>query len=73
MQERRHWKKLAGAALNSFMKKCEFDAKAKCEADLGGKEVGGCRKDQPQQDAPRTRSETEHALMPDADDPGTTQ
>jgi ABC-type molybdate transport system substrate-binding protein len=47
-------KPLAGAALKSFMTKCEKDAKAKCEADSKGKLAGAalrshvtkCTKDQ---------------------------
>jgi hypothetical protein len=38
-------KKLAGAALNSFMTKCENDAKAKCEADSASKKLAGAAKD----------------------------
>jgi hypothetical protein len=34
-------KKLAGAALTSFMKKCEKDATAKCEADAKAKNLHG--------------------------------
>jgi len=34
-------KKLAGAALKSFMTKCEKDAKAKCEADSNTKKLAG--------------------------------
>jgi len=34
-------KKLAGAALNSFMKKCETDAKKKCEADSADQKLKG--------------------------------
>lgn len=34
-------KKLAGAALNSFMKKCESDAKAKCTADSKAQKLSG--------------------------------
>jgi hypothetical protein len=37
-------KKLAGAALNSFMKKCESDAKAKCDADSAQKKLAGAAK-----------------------------
>jgi hypothetical protein len=37
-------KKLAGAAANSFMKKCETDAKAKCEADSKEKKLAGAAK-----------------------------
>ena len=34
-------KKLAGAALKSFMTKCEKDATATCEADSTGKKLVG--------------------------------
>jgi hypothetical protein len=34
-------KKLAGAALKSFMTKCEKDAKTKCMADAKGKKLHG--------------------------------
>jgi hypothetical protein len=34
-------KKLAGAALKSFMTKCERDAKTKCEADSNAKKLAG--------------------------------
>jgi hypothetical protein len=34
-------KKLAGAALKSFMTKCESDAKAKCEADSNARKLAG--------------------------------
>jgi hypothetical protein len=34
-------KKLAGAALKSFMTKCEKDAKTKCEADSSAKKLAG--------------------------------
>jgi hypothetical protein len=37
-------KKLAGAALNSFMKKCETDAKKTCEADAKEKKLAGAAK-----------------------------
>lgn len=37
-------KKLAGAALNSFMKKCENDAKAKCDADSAAQKLAGAAK-----------------------------
>ncbi len=37
-------KKLAGAALASFMKKCEADAKASCEAAAGTKKLAGAAK-----------------------------
>ncbi len=37
-------KKLAGAALNSFMKKCESDAKKNCEADSAAKKLSGAAK-----------------------------
>ncbi len=34
-------KKLAGAALNSFMQKCERDAKASCDKSAGDKKLAG--------------------------------
>jgi hypothetical protein len=34
-------KKLAGAALKSFMTKCERDANAKCDADSKAKNLAG--------------------------------
>jgi hypothetical protein len=34
-------KKLAGAALRSFMTKCESDAKVKCDADSKAKKLAG--------------------------------
>ena len=34
-------KKLAGAALNSFMKKCASDAQKTCEADAKDKKLAG--------------------------------
>jgi hypothetical protein len=37
-------KKLSGAALTSFMKKCESDANAKCEADSSAKKLAGAAK-----------------------------
>jgi len=37
-------KKLAGAALNSFMQKCERDANAACEADSTSKKLAGAAK-----------------------------
>jgi len=37
-------KKLAGAALNSFMKKCETDAKSACEASAADKKLAGAAK-----------------------------
>jgi hypothetical protein len=37
-------KKLAGAALTSFMKKCESDAKKSCEADSKAKKLSGAAK-----------------------------
>ncbi len=36
-------KKLAGAAKNSFMKKCEADAQAKCEAAAEKKLAGAAK------------------------------
>ena len=40
-------KKLAGAALKSFMTKCESDAKKSCEADYRLQETRRRRQDQP--------------------------
>jgi hypothetical protein len=37
-------KKLAGAALTSFMKKCETDANTSCEADSTKKKLAGAAK-----------------------------
>ena len=37
-------KKLAGAARNSFVKKCETDAKAKCELAAAEKNLAGAAK-----------------------------
>jgi hypothetical protein len=37
-------KKLAGAAKNSFMKKCETEAAAKCDANAAGKKLAGAAK-----------------------------
>jgi hypothetical protein len=37
-------KKLAGAAKNSFMKKCEKDATATCEASAGDRKLAGAAK-----------------------------
>jgi hypothetical protein len=37
-------KKLAGAALTSFMKKCERDAKASCDAAAADKKLAGAAK-----------------------------
>jgi hypothetical protein len=37
-------KKLAGAAMNSFMKKCESDAKKTCEADSKDRKLAGAAK-----------------------------
>lgn len=37
-------KKLAGAARNSFMKKCETDATARCEAAAAQKKLAGAAK-----------------------------
>ena len=37
-------KKLAGAAKNSFMKKCEKDASARCEAAAAEKKLAGAAK-----------------------------
>ena len=38
-------KKLAGAALNSFMKKCESDAQTGCDAKAADKKLSGAVKD----------------------------
>lgn len=37
-------KKLAGAAKNSFLKKCEKDATAKCEAAAAERKLAGAAK-----------------------------
>jgi len=37
-------KKLAGAAMNSFMKKCEGDARKTCEIDSKEKKLAGAAK-----------------------------
>jgi hypothetical protein len=37
-------KKLAGAAMTSFMKKCETDAKATCDASATEKKLSGAAK-----------------------------
>ena len=37
-------KKLAGAALKSFMTKCESDAKKACDADSASKKLAGAAK-----------------------------
>jgi len=37
-------KKLAGAALNSFMKKCQTDATKACETDSKDKKLAGAAK-----------------------------
>lgn len=37
-------KKLAGAAKNSFMKKCETDSKTSCEAAAAEKKLAGAAK-----------------------------
>jgi hypothetical protein len=37
-------KSLAGAALTSFMKKCESDAKKTCDADVKAKKLSGAAK-----------------------------
>ena len=37
-------KKLAGAAKNSFIKKCEKEAQASCEAQSGEKKLAGAAK-----------------------------
>jgi hypothetical protein len=38
-------KKLAGAAMTSFMKKCETDAKAACAKSAADKKLAGAAKD----------------------------
>jgi hypothetical protein len=38
-------KKLAGAALTSFMKKCESDAKSACDTQAADKKLSGAAKD----------------------------
>jgi hypothetical protein len=38
-------KKLAGAAMTSFITKCETDAKATCEKDSATKKLAGAAKD----------------------------
>jgi hypothetical protein len=38
-------KKLAGAALTSFMKKCESDAQAACDKQAADKKLSGAAKD----------------------------
>lgn len=38
-------KKLAGAALNSFMTKCEKDAQAMCDKSAADKKLAGAAKD----------------------------
>jgi hypothetical protein len=37
-------KKLAGAAMTSFMKKCTTDAKTKCDTDAAAKHLAGAAK-----------------------------
>lgn len=37
-------KKLAGAALNSFMKKCQSDAATTCDTAAAGKKLAGAAK-----------------------------
>ena len=37
-------KKLAGAAMNSFMKKCETDAKKSCDTSAAEKKLAGAAK-----------------------------
>ena len=37
-------KKLAGAALNSFMKKCQSDAQSTCDASAADKKLAGAAK-----------------------------
>ena len=43
-------KKLAGAALKSFMTKCERDATTTCETDFKGQEARWRREDQPHEE-----------------------
>jgi hypothetical protein len=38
-------KKLAGAALNSFMKKCESEARSACDTTAKDKKLAGAAKD----------------------------
>lgn len=38
-------KKLAGAALNSFMKKCDADAQTVCDKQAADKKLSGAAKD----------------------------
>jgi hypothetical protein len=38
-------KKLAGAALTSFMKECESDAQTACDKQAAGKKLSGAAKD----------------------------
>ena len=38
-------KKLAGAAMSSFMKKCEADARSSCDAKAQEKKLAGAAKD----------------------------
>jgi hypothetical protein len=38
-------KKLAGAAMTSFMKKCETDAKSACDKSAAEKKLAGAAKD----------------------------
>ena len=35
---------MAGAALNSFMKKCETDAQTTCDTEASGKKLAGAAK-----------------------------
>ena len=37
-------KKLAGAAFNSFMKKCQTDAQKTCDTEAGSKKLAGAAK-----------------------------
>ncbi len=37
-------KKLAGAAMTSFMKKCETDAQKTCDVEAAGKKLAGAAK-----------------------------
>jgi hypothetical protein len=43
-KERAATQKLAGAALNSFMKKCESEAQAACDTKAGAQKLAGAAK-----------------------------
>ncbi len=49
-------KKLAGAALKSFMTKCEKDAKSKCEADFSAKKLAGAARTESHEEMRHRRS-----------------